>query len=364
VQKINNLAIRLARYRPLLEEATQRVLTSGWLVLGPETAAFEKEFAAYVGVDFAVGVGNGSDAIELALRALGVEAGDVVATVANAGMYTCGSILHLGAVPFFMDVDLQTQCVSVAEVEAALEAGVRAVVVTHLYGRAVPGIELMATLCADRGVPLIEDCAQAHGACVAGRRVGAFGDAACFSFYPTKNLGGLGDGGAVVCRDQKTELALRQLRQYGWSQKYTVSCAGGRNSRLDELQSAYLRVFLPYLDSDNASRRHWGHCYERGLKNPWVKVPADLGENHVVHLFVVLVEARESLAAHLYNCGIATDIHYPIPDHRQPILAGQAARALPCTELLATQVLTLPCYPEMTEQQVAHVVESVNSWRP
>lgn len=364
MQKINNLAIRLARYRPLLEEATQRVLASGWLVLGPETAAFEKEFAAYVGVDFAVGVANGSDAIELALRALGVEPGDVVATVANAGMYTCGSILHLGAQPFFMDVDLQTQCASIAEVEAALQAGVKAIVVTHLYGRAVPGIELMAKLCADRGVPLIEDCAQAHGACVAGRRVGAFGDAACFSFYPTKNLGALGDGGAVVCRDQKTELALRQLRQYGWSQKYKVTYPGGRNSRLDELQSAYLRVFLPHLDRDNASRRHWGHCYERGLKNPWVKVPTDLGENHVVHLFVVLVEARESLAAHLHQCGVATDVHYPIPDHQQPILAGNTVRALPCTELLAKQVLTLPCYPEMTEQEVAHVVESVNSWQP
>ena len=340
------------------------MLASGWLVLGPETAAFEKEFAAYVGVDFAVGVGNGSDAIELALRALGVEAGDRVATVANAGMYTCGSILHLGAVPYFMDVDLKTQCVSVAEVDAALEAGVRAVVVTHLYGRAVPGIDLMAQLCADRGVPLIEDCAQAHGAKVAGRRVGAFGDVACFSFYPTKNLGALGDGGAVVCSDPETQLALRQLRQYGWTQKYEVTCPGGRNSRLDELQSAVLRVFLPHLDSDNARRRHWGHCYERGLKNPWVQVPTEFGENHVVHLFVVRVEARESLAAHLHQCGIATDVHYPIPDHLQPVLTGKVVRSLPCTELLATQVLTLPCYPEMTEQEVAHVVDSVNSWRP
>lgn len=364
MQKINNLSARLARYRPLLEEATQRVLASGWLVLGPETAEFEKEFAAYVGVDFAVGVGNGSDAIELALRALGVEAGDGVATVANAGMYTCGSLLHLGATPYFMDVDLHTQCVSVAEVEKALEKGVRALVVTHLYGRAVPGIELIAKLCADRGVPLIEDCAQAHGAGVAGRRVGAFGQAACFSFYPTKNLGGLGDGGAVVCRDLKTDQALRQLRQYGWSQKYNVTYPGGRNSRLDELQSAYLRAFLPHLDTDNARRRHLAQSYVRGLVNPWVRVPADLGENHVVHLFVVLVEARESLAAHLRNKGIATDVHYPIPDHRQPILAGNTISALPCTDLLATQVLTLPCYPEMTEQDVAQVVEAVNSWRP
>lgn len=364
MQKINNLSSRIARYRPLLEQATQRVLDSGWLVLGPETAAFEKEFSAFVGVDFAVGVGNGSDAIELALRALGVAAGDVVATVANAGMYTCGSLLHLGATPFFMDVDLSTQCVSVAEVQKALEAGVQAVVVTHLYGRAVPGIDVMAKLCADRGVPLIEDCAQAHGARVAGRRVGAFGDAACFSFYPTKNLGGLGDGGAVVCRDPKTAQALGQLRQYGWSQKYKVTYPGGRNSRLDELQSAYLRVFLPFLDQDNARRRHLAHGYIRGLVHPLVEVPTDLDENHVMHLFVIRVEARASLAAHLLERGVATDVHYPIPDHRQPVLTGYADRDLPCTDLLASQVLTLPCYPEMTEQDLAHVVESVNSWRP
>jgi dTDP-4-amino-4,6-dideoxygalactose transaminase len=308
-------------------------------------------------------VANGTDALELAMRAVGVRNGQRVATVANAGFYTSTAVRAIGAVPFFLDVDLETRVVTLKEVERALLEKVSAVVVTHLYGQAVPEIDEMAALCRTSGVPLIEDCAQAHGASIKGQRVGSFGDMGCFSFYPTKNLGALGDGGAVVC--QTTELAERvgRLRQYGWQSKYHVELEGARNSRLDEIQAAILSSFLPLLDGWNARRREIAAAYTRGIDHPAVMLPAIGGEDYVAHLYVVRTSRRTLLQKHLKDSGIASEVHYPVPDHRQAVLGDRfAALSLPHTEQLAQEALTLPCYPEMTDDDVRRVIAAIQAW--
>lgn len=358
---VNDLSRRIARYRAQVDEAVARVVSSGRFVLGPEVAEFENRFAAFLGSPHCVGVGNGTDALRIALLAAGAARGDLIATAANAGMYATTAILALGAQPLFLDVG-PSHAVGLAEVERAADTGAKAIVVTHLYGLAVAEIAEMAAYCRSRGVALIEDCAQAHGAVVADRRVGTFGDAGCFSFYPTKNLGGLGDGGAIVTNDEGLAARLRSLRQYGWTAKYAVETPDGANSRLDELQAAVLSALLPHLDADNARRRAIAARYSAGLK-PAIACPAEAGSAYVAHLYVIRTPARESLRRHLERSGIATDIHYPIPDHRQHILkAVYADVRLPTTERHAEEVLTLPCFPEMTDEEVARVVDAVNGW--
>ncbi|HAV35374.1 MAG TPA: erythromycin biosynthesis sensory transduction protein eryC1 [Massilia sp.] len=363
MQQINDLSARIAQCQEQIKAAVNRVVDSGWLVLGPEVKQFETAFAAYLGASDCITVANGTDAIELGLKALGVAPGDQVATVANASMYTTTALLAIGAEPFFMDVDLDSRCATLAEVTRALDAGVKAVVVTHLYGLAAPEIVQIAALCAQRGVPLFEDCAQAHGASVDGKRTGTFGAAASFSFYPTKNLGALGDGGAVVTSDASIAERMRALRQYGWSEKYKVQVAGARNSRLDEMQAAILGAFLPGLDAANARRRAIAERYSAELNHPEVQVPNASGAAYVGHLYVVRSPRRDALRAHLREAGIASDVHYPIPDHRQPLFGDRYADLrLENTERLAADILTLPCYPEMSDENVGRVIAAVNAW--
>lgn len=360
---INDLSLRTSAYRERLETALGRVLDNGFLVLGPHVSQFEEAFANYLGASFCVGVGNGTDAIELSLKALGVRSGDAVATVANAGMYTSSALMAIGAQPIYVDVDVCSKTVSLAEVERAIDAGVRAVVVTHLYGLAAPDVEQIAALCRAKGVWLVEDCAQAHGAIVGNQRVGTFGDAASFSFYPTKNLGALGDGGAVVTNDPEVATRVRRLRQYGWASKYNVESTGGRNSRLDELQAAVLSVFLPDLDGANKRRNEIATEYSNSIKHNSVVVPPIYGAEYVAHLYVVAVESRESLREYLKGVGISTDVHYPIPDYKQRVFQDRFSDLhLKNTEKLSTQVLTLPCFPELTDKDIDFVVRSVNSW--
>jgi aminotransferase EvaB len=362
---INDLKIHTAEVTQGVESALKRVLASGWYVLGPEMERFERSFAAYLGVSACKSVANGTDALELALRATGMRAGDVIATAANAGMYATTAVLAAGATPRFMDVALESSVVTPTNVEQAIATGVKAVVVTHLYGLAVPDIGRIAALCRDARVALIEDCAQAHGALVGDKRVGSFGDIGCFSFYPTKNLGALGDGGAVVANDASFTEKVGRLRQYGWASKYTVSLAGARNSRLDEIQAAVLWELLPRLDGWNARRRQIANQYSSRILNSDVIVPPVRGSEYVAHLFVVRSVHRDSLRAYLGTYDISSDVHYPIPDHRQPVFGDRFANViLPNTERLATEVLTLPCYPEMSAGDVNRVVEAVNAWRP
>ena len=360
---VNDMSRHVASVRADIDAAITRVVASGWFIHGQEGAAFEREFAAYVGATHCVGVANGSDAIELALRALGVRPGSRVATAANAGFYTSAAVLAIGAEPVYVDVDPSTHLIDLIELAPLIESHrVDAVVVTHLFGL-MHDMEAVMGLVAGAGIPVLEDCAQSHGARRKNSRAGSHGHAASFSFYPTKNLGALGDGGAVTTNDEETAQRVRLLRQYGWETKYRVVTTGGRNSRLDEVQAAVLRAKLPRLDEWNARRRAIARQYTDGIEHPGVSCPTAPGEAYVAHLYVVSVEGRELLKRHLENSGILSDVHYPVPDHLQGIMSAQRVRKpLPVTERLALNVLTLPCFPELTDTEVERVIGAVNAW--
>ncbi|TJZ74045.1 DegT/DnrJ/EryC1/StrS family aminotransferase [Chitiniphilus eburneus] len=354
---INDLSRHNGPLDAELRAAIDRVLRRGYYILGPENEAFENEFAAYLGVAGTVAVGNGTDALELALRALEIGPGDQVVTVANAGMYASTAIRAVGAEPRYVDIEARHMLIDASQLERVATPQTKAVIVTHLYGR-MADVAAVLTFARRRGIKVIEDCAQAHGASRDGRRAGAWGDLAAFSFYPTKNLGALGDGGAVVSNDAGLLARLRSLRQYGWTSKYHVGMVGGRNSRLDELQAAVLRVKLPYLDGWNERRRQVVRQYRSGLADLGWQLPAEPGDDDVAHLCVMRCAERDAVRAALGAAGIASDIHYPVPDHRQ---AGVATppQALPETEQAASTVLTLPCFPELEAPEVAVVIAAL-----
>ena len=330
---------------PEARAAVERVVRSGRYLLGEETSSFERELAAYLGVDHAIGVASGTDALELAFAALGAKAGQEVLTAANAGGYATAAARHLGLRVRFADVDDGDLLLSVGSVEEALTPQTAVVVVTHLYGK-MAQVAAIRDLCRQRGVGVLEDCAQAAGARAHGRFAGSVGDAAAFSFYPTKNLGAIGDGGAVVSSDADVAQRVRRLRQYGWGAKYRVEEPGGKNSRLDEIQAAVLRARLPRLDDWNRRRREIVGRYAEALSRTAVEMVHDGEEDYVAHLAVARTPHRAALAAALAAQGIGTDVHYPVPDHRQP--AGATSQgALPVTEAASRQVLSLPCYPAL-----------------
>lgn len=364
MQQINNLSKHIKKNESLIKNALNRVLDSGWLVLGPEVLEFERSFAGYVGASYCVSVANGTDALELGLRAVGIQQNDKVATVANAGFYTGTALLAIGASPLYMDVDLDSRVVKQVEIERVIKEGVKAIVITHLYGQALLDIEAIASVCHAAGVSLVEDCAQAHGAKIDGKHVGSFGDIGCFSFYPTKNLGALGDGGAVVTNTLALAERVSCLRQYGWTSKYQVGLAGARNSRLDEMQAAILTEFLPHLDSWNARRRDIASIYSTQIKNSSVILPPVGDAAYVAHLYVIRTKQRSDLQTYLREHDISTDIHYPIPDNCQSVFCDRfTSVSLPNTEQLAKETLTIPCYPEMTDDEVQQVVLAINSWQ-
>ncbi|WP_084386816.1 DegT/DnrJ/EryC1/StrS family aminotransferase [Castellaniella caeni] len=355
---INDLKRHNQPLETALQAAMARVLDRGYYILGPECTAFEHEFSSFLGTSWAVGVGNGTDALELALRALGVQSGNYVATVANAGMYAGTAIRAVGAVPCYVDVLPGSLLIDPSALSRVLDSSqVRALVVTHLYGRMV---DMAAILEVTRayGVPVIEDCAQAHGASRLGRRAGSWGDLATFSFYPTKNLGALGDGGMVVGGDESLHARLLSLRQYGWVAKYKSDYRGGRNSRLDEIQAAVLRAKLPFLDGWNARRRQIVRRYRAELDGLGWGLPPYPDEADVVHLCVLEVERRAAVQAALVDQGVGCDVHYPIPDHRQLAYTDGVNITLPVTEAACTRVLTLPCFPEMLDAEVDLVVQA------
>lgn len=363
IKAINDLHRHTQPLQLELSATIARVLQSGWFVLGPEVAAFEHEFASYCGTTHCVSLANGTDALELALRALGIGPGKTVLTVANGGMYSSVGIMATGALPIYADVSNDSLLVNVTEVERMLAAQrIDAVIVTHLYGL-LAGIEGVVRLAHALGIPVVEDCAQAHGAQRGGRKAGAFGDIACFSFYPTKNLGALGDGGAIVTSRQDLADRVKQFRQYGWSSKYSVALAGGRNSRLDEMQAAILRVKLPLLDQWNERRRDIASRYSRGISNPKVVTQGIHGSEYVAHLYIVRTTERDELKQHLMASGIPCDVHYPVPDYAQSAYCDLFPhKHLPVTERACAEVLTLPCFPEMTDAEVDTVIGCVNAW--
>lgn len=342
-------------------EPLMRVVNRHWYIMGEEVKAFEREFADYVGAKHCISVANGSEALEIALLGLGVGPGDRVITVANAGFYSSTAIRAVGAEPVYVDVDDSTLTMCANSLKSALSKPVKVVIITHLYGQ-LADIETLASLARSAGAAVLEDCAQSHGARSSSGLCGSFGDVACFSFYPTKNLGALGDGGAIVTSHFDIAQRLLKLRQYGWEAKYHVTVPLGRNSRLDEIQAAILRVKLPMLDQWNAERRAIAQKYCEAFASLPIQLPASLGDDFVAHLFVVRVETRDAFMLYLKQHGISTDIHYPVPDHWQTAYVLNEPFNLPVTEMASYQLVSLPCFPGLTIDEVDHVIEVVFSY--
>lgn len=353
-----------------IDAAVARVLDTGWYILGQEVAAFEREFAAFAGAAHGIGVANGTDALEIALRALGIGPGDGVLTVSHTAVATVAAIDLVGATPVLGDIEpsfytldpkaLDTALAGALSGGAGAKPRIKAVIVVHLYGQPADMTAIAATA-RRHGVAIIEDCAQAHGARIGGRHVGAFGDAAAFSFYPTKNLGAFGDGGIVTMNDGGLADRIRALREYGWRQRY-ISDLKGMNTRLDELQAAMLRVRLTYLAADNARRNAIADAYDHGLAG-LCPLPARRADaSHVFHQYVIRVAGRAAVQERLRELGIGTNVHYPVPVHLQPAYKGHTwlvGGALPVTEKAAEDVLSLPMFPQLTDEQVAEVIAAV-----
>lgn len=371
-----DLAAAYRARREEIDQAVRRVLEKGWYILGHEVKAFEEEFVQYVGVRNGIGVGSGTDALHIALRAAGIGPGDRVITVSDTAVATVAAVEMAGATPVLVDIDLATHTLDpnrLAETLKEYDRGVRpeggprpkAVIPVHLYGHPAD-MPAILEIARRYEMLVIEDCAQAHGAALAGRRVGTWGHLAAFSFYPTKNLGALGDGGAIVTDDARLAETARLLREYGWRERY-VSHLAGMNSRLDELQAAVLRVKLAHLDAENARRRELAAVYDRILaetdKVERPKVRA--GVEHVFHLYAIRSRNRDQLQQHLKAHGVGTLIHYPVPVHQQPAYQGRVplgTGGLPSTEQVCREVLSLPMYPQLTDEQARYVGHQILQW--
>ena len=347
--------------RDEITEAIQSVIESSAFVGGAAVREFEKEFAAYCDVKACVGVGNGTDAIYLVLRALGIGTGDEVITVAHTFIATSEAISMTGARPVFVDIKEDTMLMDPALIEKAITPRTKAIVAVHLYGQPCD-MDAIMQIAERHGLKVIEDAAQAHGARWRGRRVGSIGDAACFSFYPGKNLGAFGDAGAVVSNDVELLEKVRMLANHGRLEKYTHKMEGV-NSRLDGLQAAILRVKLRHLDNWNESRRRHADFYFEALNGGDLQMPVVHEHAEPVwHLFVVRVSDRAGLQTTLKQEGIATGVHYPVPLHQQPAYEdfGIASESLPVTELVAGRVVSLPMYPELTSAQLETIVNAIS----
>lgn len=349
------------RHRRDLHEALDRVLSSGWFILGTEVEQFEAEFAAYCGVQYCVGVANGLDALHMILRAYAIGAGDEVIVPSNTYIATWLAVTYAGATPVPVEPDEKTYNLDPRRIEAALSPRTRAIIPVHLYGQPAE-MAAINDIARRRNLRVIEDAAQAHGARYCGQRAGGLGDAAGFSFYPGKNLGALGDGGAITTNDGDLAERLKVLRNYGSRIKYHNEVTGF-NSRLDELQAAFLRAKLPALDADNARRAHIAATYLRGLDGlPDVVLPrVPMHIDPVWHLFVIRHPDRDALARRLNAAGVGTMIHYPVPPHLQGAYAslGIGKGALPVSESLHEQVLSLPIGPHVTNDQIDEVIAAV-----
>lgn len=338
-----------------LKEAFERFLKDGQYILGTYVERFEAEFSAYHNVDHTISVGNGTDALTLALIAAGCQKGDEVLVVSNAGAYGSFACLMVGATPVYVDIDPITLTMCPKDLVQKITSHSKAVILTHLYGK-MGDVESIRAICKEHQLFLIEDCAQATGASYKGKKAGTWGDVGCFSFYPTKNLGALGDGGAVITGDADIADRLRALRMYGWKSRFNATIEHGRNTRLDPLQAAFLSVKLPYLDAWNAKRRDIVQRY-RDVATPGVCVGFETSEDYVAHLCVAICDDRVALQNRLSAQGIPTDIHYPWLDFEQSAIAPYVAKNIevPVTQKINRQILSLPCYPEMMEEEVQEV---------
>lgn len=363
-----NPAANYLAHRSEIDQAIRGVLDGGTYILGREVAAFEQEFACYLGVPHVIGVGSGTDALHIALRACGVGPGDAVLTVSHTAVATVAAIELAGAVPVLTDIDVATATLDADRIEDALrERGprrIKAIIPVHLYGYPADMPAIMG-IAERHGLKVIEDCAQSHGAAIGGRKTGTWGHLAAFSFYPTKNLGALGDGGAVAANDRHLAERVRLLREYGWRERY-ISEVPGLNTRLDEIQAAVLRVKLLYLDEENAQRRELARIYDAALSGTPMTLPrSPRGVTHAYHQYVVRSDRRDELRAFLKAHSVGTLIHYPVPLHLQPAYHGRVIldeAGLERTEEICRRILSLPMHPQLAGAQAQEVGDLIARW--
>lgn len=359
----NRLDRAFYQYQEEFEAKALEVLRSGWYVLGPEVEGFEREFAAFTGAKYCVGLASGLDALWLAFRVLGIGSGDEVLVPANTYIASVMGITINGATPVFVEPD-EYYNIDVSLLEKHLTKKTKAVLAVHLYGQASCMDELLR-FCQKHGLRLVEDCAQSHGACFRGRMTGTFGEIGCFSFYPSKNLGAYGDAGAIITDDEEIARAMRMYRNYGSEKRYYNKVVGA-NSRLDELQAGLLRVRLKHLPALNEERKKLADRYSRELLSPWLLLPrVREGADSVWHQYVIRTEHRERLIEYLNQNQIGTIIHYPIPPHLSEAYAflGHRRGEYPLTEKYADTVLSLPMYNGMTGQEQEIVIKALNSFQ-
>jgi dTDP-4-amino-4,6-dideoxygalactose transaminase len=347
-----------------IDNAIHRVLNSGWYILGEEVKVLEQEFADYIGVAYGIGTGSGTEAIHLALLACGIGSGDEVITVSHTAVATIAAIELAGAVPVFVDIEPDYYTMDPGEIEKLITPRTKAIIPVHLYGQPAD-MAPIKDIADTHSLKIIEDCCQAHGAIYQGKKVGSFGNMACFSFYPTKNLGAMGDGGMIVTNDKSLAKQALLLREYGWSERY-ISSVKGWNTRLDEIQASIIRVKLHHLDEDNSKRSYIADSYYQGLVgynfiHPYCRNDA----NHVYHLYVVRNPQRDKLMAFLKDNGIGVAVHYPVPIHLQPAYRGRfrGCDNLQETERAAREILSLPIYPELKEEEVQLIINTIKACR-
>jgi dTDP-4-amino-4,6-dideoxygalactose transaminase len=357
-------AAQYRAHKNAIEAAITRVLDSGAYVLGSEVESFERAFADYCGVAHGVGTGSGTDALIIALRSLDVGPGDEVITVSHTAVATVAAIIATGATPVLVDVDAASYTIDPAQVEEAVGPRTKAIVAVHLYGLPAD-LDAIAAIAKRHRLRLVEDCAQSAGACYRDRRAGSFGDVACFSFYPTKNLGAIGDGGMVLTSDAALASRVRRLHQYGWNEDRETDGVG-LNSRLDSLQAAILGAKLPHLDAGNTRRAAIAAHYAEGLGGLPISLPATRdGDTHVYHLYVIACDERDALMEHLGRQGIGCGIHYPAPVHLQKGYAEHvrvAEGGLSVTERLVRRIISLPIYPELRDAEIESVIVAIRDF--
>lgn len=353
---------KIFKHRKIIDKAIQRVLDSSQFILGSEVSEFEKNFSKYISVKYSVGVANGTDALEIALKVVGIEPGDSVGTAAHCGNYASTAITALGANPVYIEISRTDLNLNLANLKKSEKTPIKALVLTHLYGNPVNETFEILNYCRENEIILIEDCAQSHGARINGIMTGSIGDISTFSFYPTKNLGGLGDAGMISTSNFDYFQKALMLRTYGWKEKYNIVVEGGRNSRLDEIQAAILNDLLPFLESENEIRRKISKIYLEKIANSLIETPSFQENKSVFHVFPIITEYRKELITHLQKNNVGYAINYPIADHLQAIRKNKTL-SLPVTELLTKQILSIPCHPEMSTQQVSCVIDILNKFK-
>jgi dTDP-4-amino-4,6-dideoxygalactose transaminase len=348
-------------YKKEIDNALSRVLEKGRYILGEEVKKFEEEFAAYIGASYGIGVGSGTEAIHVALVACGIGCGDEVITVSHTATATVAAIELAGATPVFVDIEPDYYTMDPAKLELAITPRTKAIVPVHIYGQPAD-MKAISEIAKKNNLIVIEDCAQAHGAICDGKHVGSWGDVGCFSFYPTKNLGAIGDGGIVVTNNLKLAEKVKLLREYGWAERY-VSHFSGWNTRLDEIQAAVLRVKLKHLDEANLKRGRLAEIYDKELRATNIVLPKQREKStHVHHLYVIRSSKRDELLSFLQEKGVGAQIHYPVPVHMQPAYRKLCCKKLPETEHIAKEIISLPIYPELNESEIMTVIKAIREF--